>query len=96
MSDILWVVDYYVTCVVRVNIPVVNRSSVICRRHTSSVLRSVVSNCADRYVDCDGQMSREVSYVEWFGTTCTRIIHIILNLAYKEASQNPAAHTISP
>jgi hypothetical protein len=67
MSDILWVVDYYVTYVVRVNIPVANRSSVICRRHNSSVLRSLVSNCAGRYVDCDGQMSREVSYVEWLG-----------------------------
>jgi hypothetical protein len=50
MSDVLWVVDYYVTYVVRVNIPVVNRSSVICRRHNSSVLRSLVNNCADRYV----------------------------------------------
>jgi hypothetical protein len=67
MSDVLWVVDYYVTSVVRVNIPIVNRSLVICRRHNSSVLRGLVSNCADRYVDCDGQMSREVFYVEWLG-----------------------------
>jgi hypothetical protein len=67
MSDVLWVVDYYVTCVVRVNIPVVNRCSVICRRHNSSVLRSLVSNCADRYFGCDGQMSRQVSCVEWLG-----------------------------
>jgi hypothetical protein len=64
MSDILWVVDYYVTCFVRVDIPVVNLSSVICGRHSSSVLRNLASNCADRYVDCDSQMSREVSYVE--------------------------------
>jgi hypothetical protein len=74
MSDVLWVVDYYVTCVVRVNTPVVNRSSVICRRHNFSVLRSLVSNCADRYVDCDGQMSREVSYVEWLGFLLSMIV----------------------
>jgi hypothetical protein len=35
--------------------------------HCSSMLRSLVSNRVEWYVECGGRMSREVSYVEWLG-----------------------------
>jgi hypothetical protein len=35
--------------------------------HCPSMLHSLVSNRVEWYVECDGRMSREVSYVEWLG-----------------------------
>jgi hypothetical protein len=34
--------------------------------YCSSMLRSLVSSRVEWYVECDGRMSREVSYVEYW------------------------------
>jgi predicted DNA-binding transcriptional regulator len=41
--------------------------------HCSSVLRSLVSNRVEWYVEC-GLMSREVSYVEWLGFLLSTVV----------------------
>jgi hypothetical protein len=48
--------------------------------HCPSMLRSLVSNRVECYVECDGRMSREVSYVEWLGFLSSTLVILKLML----------------